>query len=87
MPISFATTTGKVHDPVTVNATSLTAATKYVAVLTSADGQTQRVEFTTDGAGAASFTFAVCRRGAYMITASPAVTSPAVTGSNTFTGV
>lgn len=87
MPISFATTSGKVHDLVTVNATSLTAVTKYVAVLTSADGQTQRVEFTTDGAGAASFTFAVCRRGAYTLIANPAVTSPAVTGSNTFIGV
>ena len=87
MPISFATTSGRQHEPVTVNATGLSASTAYIATLTNADGQTMRMPFTTDGAGAASFQWTPTRRGVASITAAPATSSPAVTGSNTFTGV
>lgn len=87
MATSFATTTGRLHDPVNINVSALTASTQYIATLTHSGGRTQRIEFTTDGSGAAVLTFVPNTRGSFTCTV--ALRTPAVvdTSSNTFTGV
>jgi hypothetical protein len=87
MAVTFANTTGLLHTSQTVNVTALSATTAYVATITGPAGHTRRIEFTTDGAGAATLTFEPQSRGAYSISVSAKTPAAAATGSNTFTGV
>jgi hypothetical protein len=87
MPVSFATTVGRVHESVTVNATALSASTNYIASVSTADGRAQRFEFTTDGSGAASFQWTPTNRGVVTLTYQTKVIAPAGSATNTFTGV
>ena len=60
MAVSFATTTARAHQAVTVNITALSATTQYTAVFSGIDSGAARghaMDFTTDGAGAATLTF------------------------------
>ena len=87
MPISFSITSGRAHDPVTITATALTASTVYIATFTSGQGKGTR-EFTTDASGNATFDYtAGGARNTVTLTASPKVTAPAVTSTNTYTVV
>lgn len=90
MPASFATTTGRKLTAVTLNVTSLTANTVYVArfAQNATDPGTHNVEFTTDGSGNATVTYVPQNgRGAVSAFISPKVAVAAVTSSNTFTAV
>lgn len=87
MPIAFNKVSGRTLEPVTLNVTALTASTAYVVTLTTANGHTQQVTFTTDASGNASPTFTPQVPGPVTLTYQ--LTSPAALGSasNTFRGV
>lgn len=87
MAVSFASTSGKIHDPVTINITALSATTQYIATITDGGSKTQRFEFTTDGAGAASFQFTPGTRATYTCSVAPKTQAATATSSNTYTGV
>ena len=87
MAVSFSNTTGLLHTTQTIAVTALSATTAYVATIVGPAGHTRRIEFTTDGAGAATLTFEPQSRGAFTVSVSPKSPAATATGSNTFTGV
>jgi hypothetical protein len=87
MAVSFTNTTGLLHTTQTIAVTALTASTAYVATISTPGGHTRRIEFTTDGAGAATLTFEPQGRGVHTVSVSLKTPATGATGSNTFTGV
>lgn len=87
MAVTFTNASGLLHSTQTIAVTALTATTQYIATITAPGGHTRRIEFTTDGSGAATLTFEPQGRGVHTVTVSLRTPAVGASGSNTFTGV
>ena len=80
MPLSVSGTQAALRT-VTISATALTASTAYVATTLTPQGHTVTSRFTTDGAGAGSFTLVPQTAGVHQVSVAPAVAAVAASTS------
>lgn len=79
--ISFNPATPKLYQSTTASVSGLANSTAYVASVTTPNGHTQKVQFATNGSGAATFPVVPGNSGAYTVTIYPAVAVSSGSGS------
>jgi predicted RNA methylase len=86
MAVSFSSTAGRSYTTQTITVSALTPSTAYIAYVGHPTGHSQTIEFTTDGAGAATLSFVPQAVGAHNVTVVPKTAAAVATGSNNFKG-